>query len=102
VHKDKCYAEYGLVWCIGRVVDGGSGGNFADVSLRVAVEQAAGTLMAFQPEFPHGTTELDGAHSRTCAITFSAHILKAYEKAMAAGGLKIESGSGAGHSESVN
>lgn len=97
VHKDKCYADYGLVWCVGREVDEDTqnpGGNFVDVSLRVGIKQDTGTLMAFQPDFPHGTTELAGAHNRTCAITFSEHILKAYEKAKGAGGLTVESGSG--------
>lgn len=81
------------------MVDEGSqnpGGNFVDVSLRIVVKQAAGTLIAFQPEFPHGTTKLAGAHNRICAITFSEHILKAYEKAIVAGGSGIESGSGTG------
>ena len=73
-----------------------SGGNFVDVSLRIVVKQAAGTLIAFQLEFPHGTTKLAGAHNRICAITFSEHILKAYEKAIVAGGSGIESGSGTG------
>ena len=98
MHKDRCYAEYGLSWCVGRIVDEGShnpGGNFADISLRVAVKQATGTLMAFQPEFPHATTELAGAHNRICAITFSEHTLKAYEKAKkSARGLIVDSGPG--------
>lgn len=98
VHIDKCYAQYGLGWCIGREVDDGTqspGGNFIDVSLRVAIKQDTGTLMAFQPQYPHGTTQLAGAHNRTCAITFSEHIFKAYEKARVAEGLTtIESGSG--------
>jgi hypothetical protein len=99
VHKDKCFARCGLGWCVGWVVDRGCqnpGGNFVDVSLRVVVEQAAGTLMAFEPEYPHGTTQLNGAHNCMCAITFSLHILEAYEKAVAAKGVTVESGSGAG------
>ena len=95
VHIDKCYADYGLVWCFGREVDEDTpnpGGNFVDVSLCVAIKQATGTLMSFQPDFPHGTTKLAGAHNRTCAITFSEHIFKAYEKAMGAGGSTVESG----------
>ena len=66
------------------------------MSLCVVVEQAAGTLMAFEPEYPHRTTQLNGAHNHKCAITFSLHICEAYEKAVAAGGLIVESGSGAG------
>ena len=52
--------------------------------------QATGTLIAFQPEYPHGTTRLCGAHNHTCAITFSIHILDAYK--IAVGGAKVESG----------
>lgn len=58
------------------------------------VQQATGTLMAFQPEYPHGTTRLCGAHNRMCAITFSSRILEAFR--IAVEGAKIESGPGAG------
>lgn len=122
-HIDKCWAGgphnsgYGLSYCVDRIVDeippashsqttrsssgenraawpAGGGGNFVDITLRVVVRQATGTLMAFQPEYPHGTTRLCGAHNRTCAITFSTHILDAYKIAVA--GAKVESGLGAG------
>jgi hypothetical protein len=65
------------------------------LSMSPSVLPFTGTLMAFQPQYPHGTTQLAGAHNRTCAITFSEHIFKAYEKARVAEGLTtIESGSG--------
>jgi hypothetical protein len=69
-------------------------GNFVDLTLKIVVKQAAGTLMAFQPKFPHGTTRLCGAHNRVVAITFSSHILKSYEIAMK--GARVEGGAGAG------
>lgn len=70
------------------------GGNFVDITLRVVVKQAKGTLMAFQPEYAHGTTRLCGAHNRMCTITFSSHILDAFR--VAQGGTRIDSGPGAG------
>jgi hypothetical protein len=114
-HTDKCWADYALSYCVGRVVDGKQatarshinisgenraawpvegGGNFVDVTLGVVVQQAAGTLMAFQPEYLHGTACLCGAHNRTCTITFSSHIAEAFR--IAVEGTKVESGYGAG------
>ncbi|KAF8233988.1 hypothetical protein L208DRAFT_1058591, partial [Tricholoma matsutake] len=83
-HTDKCWAGYGLSYCVGQVVETGAawpvegGGNFVDITLGVVVQQATGTLMAFQPEYPHGTTCLCGAHNRMCTITFSGHITEAF------------------------
>jgi hypothetical protein len=53
--------------------------------------------MAFQPGYPHGTTRLCGAHNWVCTITFSSHILEAYQIATA--GAKVEPGSGAGDND---
>jgi len=116
-HTDKCWARYASAWCLDRVVqkpgteksrtnhDGenkdawpsGGGGNFVDITLRVVVKQAAGTLLLFQPEYLHGTTRLCGAHNRLCVITFSTHILKAYQ--IAVEGTKLEAGDGAGEGD---
>lgn len=52
-----------------------------DLGLRVVVHQAAGTLIAFQSNFYHGTTRLFGAKNSLISINFSSHILEAYEKA---------------------
>ena len=117
-HKDACYAGYGISFYVDRVVDSGNGsdkvyetrrhkekeekalwpedggGNFVDLTLHIVVKQATGTLMAFKPEFPHGTTRLCGAHNRICAITFSSHILHAYH--VAASGDTVQQGNGAG------
>jgi hypothetical protein len=71
------------------------GGNFVNLSLKAVVEMDKGTLTAFCPWFRHGTTFLCGAHSWGCAITSSSHILAAYRVAMGAGGIKVESGTGA-------
>ena len=110
-HTDKCWAGYGLSFCVDRFVDDtpeqastcshtnttkqiGGGGNFVDITLGVVVQQATGTLMAFQPEYLHGTTRLCGAHNRMCTITFSSHIAEAFR--IAVKGAKVESGAGAG------
>ena len=71
------------------------GGNFVDCSLKVKVKQAPRTLMAFRPEYQHGTTRLCGAHSMGCVILFCTHLLYAYKRAME--GTSVESGAGAGH-----
>ncbi|KAJ6516895.1 hypothetical protein C8R47DRAFT_1313230 [Mycena vitilis] len=72
----------------------GGGGNFVDMSLKVVVKQAAGTLFAFDPTFRHGTTRLCGAHNHTVTIAFSARIHDAFEQARQ--GISIDAGSGAG------
>ena len=63
----------------------------------VVVKQAAGTLLLFQPEYPHGTTRLCGAQNRLCTISFSTHIFEAYQ--IAVGGTKLETGDGAGEGD---
>ena len=68
-----------------------------DITLRVVVKQAIGTLLLFQPEYLHGTTQLCGAQNRLCVITFSTHILKAYQ--IAAEGTKLKAGDGAGEDD---
>lgn len=65
-----------------------------DITLRVVVKQAAGTLLLFQPGYSHGTTRLCGAQNRLCTISFSTHILEAYQ--IAVKGTKLEAGDGAG------
>ncbi|KAK6972311.1 hypothetical protein R3P38DRAFT_2668552 [Favolaschia claudopus] len=70
------------------------GGNFVDMSLRVVVEQATGTLFIFDPTHKHGTTRLCGAHNYTASFTFSQRIMEAFEKAKL--GAQIEAGKGAG------
>jgi len=119
-HTDKCWARYAIAWCLDRVVQkpgthkscttrtnhggenkeawpSGGGGNFVDITLRVVVKQAVGTLMLFQPEYLHGTTRLCGAQNRLCVITFSTHILEAYQ--IAAEGTKLEAGDGGGEGD---
>ena len=122
-HTDKCWAHYGLTYCVERVVDGeqvatnthicrpgenssriarpaGGGGNFVDITLGVVVQQATGTLIAFQPEYLHGTTRLCGAHNHMCTITFSSHIAEAFK--IAVEGAKVEPGAGAGEGNATD
>lgn len=68
-----------------------------DVTLCVVVQQAEGTLMSFQPEFPHGTTRLCGGHNRMVTVTSSRHIAEAFKKAQL--GNTVESGAGAGEGD---
>ncbi|KAJ7190609.1 hypothetical protein GGX14DRAFT_603942 [Mycena pura] len=75
VSTNNTLAENPSLW----PADGG--GHFVDMSLKVVVEQAAGTLLNFDSTKPHGTTRLCGAHNYTVSITFSAHIMAAFEKA---------------------
>ncbi|KAK6972019.1 hypothetical protein R3P38DRAFT_3297240 [Favolaschia claudopus] len=69
------------------------GGNFVDMTLKVVVHQAAGTLFAFNPAMGHGTTRLCGATNNLAAITFSSHIYKAFQLAQTG---SIEAGDKAG------
>ncbi|KAK7001162.1 hypothetical protein R3P38DRAFT_3050165 [Favolaschia claudopus] len=57
------------------------GGNFVDMTLKVVVHQAAGTLFAFNPAMGPGTTRLCDATNYLAAITFSSHIFKAFQMA---------------------
>lgn len=52
------------------VVPPGAGGSFVDVSLKVIVKQAQGTMLAFQPDLIHGTTVSHGAVNHIIAVTF--------------------------------
>jgi hypothetical protein len=62
-----------------------AGGNFTDISLRTTVISATDTLIIFRPEYKHGTTRSRPLVDRGgVAITFSAHILEAFQKAKAA------------------
>ncbi|KAG8923024.1 hypothetical protein FRC02_011447 [Tulasnella sp. 418] len=111
-HVDKAYAKYSFAWCVKRELDPtkkrkasaknvqmlrGGGGNFVDLTLRVLVKQAAGTLIAFKSELPHGTTTLAGAHNRHMSIAFSQHVATAFAKAQQ--GNEVISGGGAGHGQ---
>jgi hypothetical protein len=74
----------------------GVGDNFVDLTLRVVVKQAQGTMMAFKPTEVHGMTWLYGAHNRGLSLAFSSRILDAFQKAQE--GIQIESSAGAGDS----
>lgn len=105
-HSDPSFACYSFALCVGRdVVERSTrvtrtsskppdmpGGSFVDIGLRVVVQQAPGTLIAFQSDRHHGTTRLFGARNCLISINFSSHIREAYEMAMA--GTVIESSSG--------
>jgi len=90
IHVDKRYARYALAWQTRHYVPEdmdarSAGGNFTDISLRTTVISATDTLIIFRPEYKHGTTRSKPLVDRGgVAITFSAHILEAFQKAKAA------------------
>ncbi|KAJ7213132.1 hypothetical protein GGX14DRAFT_620293 [Mycena pura] len=55
------------------------GGNFVDLTLKVKVLQATGTLLAHRPDYPHGTTRLCGAHGLGTTIPFTSRVLTAFQ-----------------------
>lgn len=121
VHKDPAYADWAFTWYIGRYTDPAPtspvkskdtahnkkrkaaevhpgpiapGGSFVDVSLRVIVRKTVGTVVAHQPKHPHGTTKLNGGHTRAMCISFSRRIKKAFEEALEKNGVVWTEGSG--------
>jgi hypothetical protein len=54
------------------------GGNYVDVDLGIIVRSAPGTLMAFKPQYRHGTTLSYGAMNMGYAVTFSRRVIDAY------------------------
>ncbi len=60
----------------------GGGANFVDVTLKVVVQQAQGTMLAFQSDHIHGTTVSYGTVNHIIAITFSKSIAVLYRQKM--------------------
>ncbi|KAJ7650551.1 hypothetical protein FB45DRAFT_1077286 [Roridomyces roridus] len=61
------------------------GGNFVDLSLKVLVQQATGTLLAHCPEYLHGTTELAGIHACGITIPFTLRVKQQFDELVAKG-----------------
>jgi hypothetical protein len=57
------------------------GSSFVDVTLKVAVQQDAGTTIAFKPEYLHGTALSHGEGNSIVAITFSRRVSDAWLEA---------------------
>ncbi|KAJ3897757.1 hypothetical protein F5879DRAFT_708151 [Lentinula edodes] len=86
VHVDNCYAPWAFSFTAGRkkfstqsASDGITppeygGANFVDITLRVVVVNAPGTLFSFQPQYPHGTTVTGGTTNFNIVFTFSRKI----------------------------
>lgn len=62
-HTDPVWIRWAFAGTVGRTVPNDyvlptvhHGGNFVDLNLEVVVQQATGTVMAFQPQHLHGTT----------------------------------------------
>lgn len=107
VHRDPTYCDFALAWIVGRQMDPvrrpenldcGSGANYVDVTLKIVVLSAPGTIMAFRPNHLHGTSKSYGAVNRGLAITFSRRVTDAYRDLDATGKAKfqVESGAGSG------
>ena len=124
-HSDPTYAKYAFSWCVSRHVEthvpspakshgtrsgakrradevypewpAGGGGSFVDVSLKVVVKGAKGTMTCFLPEEIHGTARLCGVHKRGITIAFSAGLAAAYKKAQE--GMGVEEGAGVGQGD---
>ena len=61
---DKTYVPWTINFnCFHKqpTAEGNYGGNFVEASLKVKVLAAEGTMQAFRPEYPHGTTQRKGA-----------------------------------------
>jgi hypothetical protein len=70
-------------------VDGGA--NFVDLGLKTIVKNSPGTLIAFQPEFLHGTTEGCGVKNYILALPSTRRVYEAYME-LEKDGTKIEFG----------
>jgi predicted 2-oxoglutarate/Fe(II)-dependent dioxygenase YbiX len=64
------------------------------LTLKVKVEMAMGTLIAFHPKNLHGTTCVCSAHTCAATICFASRIKAAFEKAQQ--GLSVDLHAGAG------
>ena len=114
-HVDPAYCAWAFSLCVGREVETlqpagkkwaqkyveGGGGNFVNVTLKVVVKAAVGTLFVFQPDKLHGTTLSYGATNRNMAITFSKHVADGYREMMEKGS-SIFAGEGAGEGNPDN
>jgi len=67
------------------------GANFVDLGLKTIVKNCPGTLIAFQPEFLHGTTENQGVKNYILALPSTRRVHEAYME-MEKNGTKIEFG----------
>ncbi|KAJ7937640.1 hypothetical protein B0H13DRAFT_2412721 [Mycena leptocephala] len=68
------------------------GGNFVDLTLKVKVIQATGTILAHRPNTIHGTTRLCGARSCGFTIPFTERLLEGFK--MSHSEMDIVSGEG--------
>jgi hypothetical protein len=98
-HTDKAYCKYAFAFCVGRDLPEQlpqhpkCGSSFVDIGLKVVVRQDRGTIMAFRPEYLHGTTLAYGAINSAIAITFSRRVSDAWEEA-GLGNISVEDQAG--------
>jgi hypothetical protein len=77
-HTDPASCKYTAALCVHRTVNTneaqnlpGGGANFVDVGLKVLVKQETGTLISFDSNYLHGTTQSVGAVNWSYALTFT-------------------------------
>ena len=58
------------------------GSSFIDISLKVAVQQDAGTVLTFKPDHLHGTSLSHGASNAIIVITFSRRVSDGWAEAL--------------------
>lgn len=96
-HTDLSSLKWAFAWIVGRfepspaALPQNKGANFVDLGLQTVVENSPGTLIAFQPEYLHGTTETRGIENYILALPFIRRVYDAYTE-LEAMGAKIEFG----------
>ncbi|KAJ3508985.1 hypothetical protein NLJ89_g5460 [Agrocybe chaxingu] len=85
-HYDPCYIKWAFTWTVGQELSQKSlsspntGSSFVDLGLRVVVKSSVGTIMAFQPNELHGTTERHGTFNYGLSLTSTKCVRDGYLK----------------------
>lgn len=90
IHTDASMCRWSLSWTVARdeVTPGNGGSSYVDVGLRAVVRSAPATMIAAQPQHPHGTTHHMGSVNYGFVIPFSKRLADGY-RAMLAKGPKV-------------
>ena len=107
MHKDPQYSRFSISFTAGRYVPEHRqvskciGGNFVDVTLRVIVQQAPGTMVAFDAQQYHGTTLSHGVSNCGVSIVFVREVLKQFNIKKAKAAKAAKEAAGEGHTEAT-
>lgn len=66
-------------------MEGDGGSSYVDVGLRTVVRPAPGTMIAAQPQYPHGTTHHMGSINYGFVIPFTKRLADGYRNMLAKG-----------------